>query len=33
LPAAWASRLPGQARSAHVDVALLLYAPKLAPPS
>ncbi len=32
LPAAWASRLPGQARAAHVDIALLLYAPKLAPP-
>jgi hypothetical protein len=32
LPAAWASRLSAQARAAHVDVALLLYAPKLAPP-
>ena len=33
LPAAWEARLPGQARVAHVDVELLLYAPKLAPPA
>jgi len=33
LPAAWEAHLPGQARAAHVDVALLLYAPKLAPPA
>jgi hypothetical protein len=33
LPAAAVASVAGEARAAHVDIALLLYAPKLAPPS
>jgi hypothetical protein len=33
LPAACATSVPGEARAAHVEIALLLYAPKLEPPS
>jgi hypothetical protein len=32
LPAPWALCLPDTERAAHVDIALLSYAPKLAPP-
>lgn len=32
LPAPWAVCLPGGERAAHVEIALLAYAPKLAPP-
>ncbi len=33
LPAGWAASLPGHERAAHVYIALLAYAPKLAPPA
>lgn len=32
LPASWAACLPDGERAAHVEIALLAYAPKLAPP-